>query len=86
MENIINYIHEFELTTMDGYDDCIDGVASRFEPDGTIREFVVYDTTKVINKIMDQSGMSYGEALEFHEYNQSCAYVGENTPAFLRKT
>jgi hypothetical protein len=27
--------------------------------------------------------MSYEEALEYYEYNQLGAYVGERTPAFL---
>jgi len=85
MKNIINYIHTSELTTMDGYNDCIDGVASRCEPDGTIREFVVYDTSKIINKLM-KDGMTHSEAIDFFEYNQSHTFLSDDMPAFLRKS
>ena len=67
-----------ELTTMDGYDDCVAGVCLRFgqEP------IVIYDREKVIEKLM-ADGMDYEEAEEFHEFNQAGAWVGELTPAFL---
>ena len=71
-------IESNELMTMDGYDDCIVGIGYRYgsEP------YVVYDTNKIIDKLM-KDGMSYHEATEFHEFNQSCAYVGPNTPGFI---
>ncbi len=68
-----------ELLTMDGYDDCIIGIGYRA---GESNNYVVYDTKKIINKLMKQ-GMSYHEAVEFHEFNQACAWVGDKTPAFV---
>lgn len=65
------------LLTMDGFDDCIVGVAYQFN-----RSFVVYDRQKVIEKLM-ADGMSHDEAVEFHEFNQAGAWVGDHTPAFL---
>jgi len=65
------------LLVMDGFDDCIVGVGQRFND-----YFVVYDYRKVIDKLMDD-GMSYEEAVEFHEYNQVGAWVGPRTPVFL---
>jgi light-regulated signal transduction histidine kinase (bacteriophytochrome) len=65
------------LLIMDGYDDCIVGIAEQFN-----RVFVVYDRTKVINKLVEQ-GMTLEEAEEFHEFNQAGAWMGEGTPAFL---
>lgn len=71
-------IESNKLMTMDGYDDCIVGIGYRYgnEP------YVVYDTNKIINKLMED-GMSYHEAYDFHEFNQACAYVGPNTPGFI---
>jgi hypothetical protein len=65
------------LLIMDGYDDCIVGIAEQFN-----RVFVVYDRTKVINKLVEQ-GMTLEEAEEFHEFNQANAWHGDHTPAFI---
>lgn len=67
-----------ELLLMDGYDDCIAGIVTRFgeEP------FVCYDREKVIEKLQ-ADGMSYEEAVEFHEFNQAGAFVGDRTPSFI---
>ena len=73
-------IKELGLKKMTGYDDCIVGVAYRFG-----ETFIVYDHEAVINQLMDNDGMSYVDAIEFHDYNQAGAYVGETTPAFLHK-
>lgn len=69
------------LIIMDGYDDCIVGVATRFGAGG-YEQFVVYDRQRVIQKLMSE-GMTEEEAWEFHDFNQSGAYTGEHTPAFL---
>ena len=65
---------------MDGYDDCIMGVASQFGRPPV----VAYDFDKVIQSLMEQ-GMTWEEAVEFHEYNQAGAWMGEYTPAFVRR-
>jgi hypothetical protein len=69
-----------ELLAMDGYDDCIEGVGTRANQ----IPFIVYNYEKVINKLMNQ-GMTYHEAIDFHEFNQASAWVGESTPVFLYK-
>ena len=66
-----------ELKVMDGYDDCIVGICQRFND-----TFVVYDRARVIQKLM-ADGMTFDEAMEFHEFNQLGAWVGAGTPAFL---
>ena len=66
-----------ELLVMDGHDDAIIGVGQRFTD-----YFVVYDLKKVISKLMED-GMTYEEAVEFHEFNQVGAWVGPRTPVFL---
>ena len=69
--------HDIELLVMDGHDDAILGVGQRFTD-----YFVVYDLKKVIAKLMED-GMTYEEAVEFHEFNQVGAWVGPRTPVFL---
>jgi hypothetical protein len=69
-----------EVLKMDGYDDCIEGICNRFgqEP------IICYNYEKVIEKLISE-GMTYEEAVEYHEYNQIGAYIGEKTPCFLTK-
>ena len=44
---------------------------------------VIYDWDLVI-KVNMEMGMTEEEALEFFDYNQGGAYVGENTPIFVK--
>jgi hypothetical protein len=67
-----------DLLKMDGYDDCIIGVVERFGGES----YILYDRELVLEKLQ-KGGMSYEEALEYYEFNQLGAYVGERTPAFL---
>ena len=62
---------------MDDYDECIMGVCNT---SGYPR--VVYNTEMVIENLISQ-GMSHEEAIEFHDFNQVGAYVGESTPIFV---
>lgn len=68
------------LMRMDGYDDCILGVASGY---GGEPRFV-YSYNRVIKRLM-ADGMTEEEAIEFHEFNQAGAYVGPQTPWFLEE-
>lgn len=65
------------LMVMDGYDDCIIGIGQRFNDYA-----VVYDFDRVIAKLM-ADGLTRDEAVEFHEFNQLGAWVGDRTPIFL---
>jgi len=67
-----------DLIFMDGFDDCIAGVIYGIDTPYKI----CYHSEKVICKLMDD-GMNYDEALEYHEFNQLNAYVGEHSPVFL---
>ena len=44
----------------------------------------VYDIEKVLMKF-ERDGMTAEQAIEYFEYNVQGAYVGEETPIFLRK-
>ena len=63
---------------MDGFDDCVLGVCYRFgqEP------IIAYDQNKVIAKLQED-GMTEEEAIEFFEFNQIGAWVGDTTPCFI---
>jgi hypothetical protein len=58
----------------DGLDDAVIGMTENGN--------VVYDVTKIHVILMSQ-GMTLDEAIEFHEYNISCTYVGEFTPVHI---
>ena len=65
---------------MDGFDDCIAGIVERIgQPD-----IICYDRDKVLDKLISQ-GMTDEEAVEYFEYNQKGAWMGEGTPCFIRK-
>jgi len=68
-----------DLLIMDGFDDCIVGIVERIGQDS----YVIYDKELVLEKLQNNGGMSYEEALEYYEFNQLGAYVGERTPGFL---
>lgn len=70
-----------DLLLMDGFNDCILGVATRFGSE----QFVIYDYDKVIASLESQ-GMTYEEAMDFYVQNQLGSYVGDHTPAFMTTT
>jgi hypothetical protein len=69
-----------DLLLMDGFDDCIIGICESF---GSV-PVVAYDYERVLANLQ-ASGMTYEEAVEYHEFNQAGAYVGEQTPVFIRR-
>lgn len=69
-----------EMLTADGLDDAIIGVGARCgQPD-----IVAYDVEKVIEILVTRDEMTYEEALEFYEFNIAGAWVGEQTPLWVR--
>ena len=67
-----------KMITMDGYDDCMLGICMRFGQE----DIVAYDYMKIIQKHIDD-GMTDEEAVEFFNFNQLGAWVGEHTPCFI---
>jgi len=67
-----------DLLFMDGYDDAIIGIEE-------MSNKVVYSVPKIIEILMKQ-GATRENAIEFYEYNQLGAYVGERTPIFVDTT
>jgi len=70
---------ELMFMTEDKYDKAIIGIAHRCG----MPSVVAYDTDKVIDVLMEEDGMTHEEAIEFHEFNQAGAYMGERTPMFI---
>ena len=66
-----------ELVKLDGYDDCILGVVTRF---GSL-PILCYDREKVIARLME-SDMTRTDAEEYFAFNIE-SWVGERTPCFL---
>lgn len=66
---------------MDGYDDCVLGIAFRCTNDPVL----VYDCDAVRDRLMTGSEMTYEEAEEWIEFNMTGAWVGEQTPFLLRR-
>ena len=76
----IEFIREYypDLLIMDGFDDCIIGICSRFGQS----DIVAYDLKKVIEKLM-ADGMTEEQAYEYYEFNQLGAGMGDLTPCFI---
>ena len=66
------------MLQMDGYDDCIAGVCTRF---GSM-PILIYDRSKVIRRL-EADGMSRDDAEGYFEVNMLGSWVGEDTPAYL---
>lgn len=67
-----------ELLTADGFDEAILGVVQRMDTFA-----VCYDQDKVIEILMRD--MTEEEAIEYFEFNIAGAWLGENTPFFLKR-
>lgn len=83
IENLLD--EEDEILFMDGFDEAIVGLGTRF---GITEPIVVYDKNKVIEILMndmesEDEDDSYTMALEYFEYNIIGAWVGDRTPMFI---
>jgi len=72
---------EEHQVVMDGYEDCVLGVVERFNQP----PIICYDKTKVLMKL-HEGGLDPEQALEYFEFNQLGAWVGEKTPCFITIT
>jgi len=75
---------EGEQTVMlaDGLEDALIGV-SLTQP-GRNETLAVYDYDKCAAVLVKRDGMSYEEAYEFLDFNTVGAWMGDETPVFLR--
>lgn len=43
----------------------------------------IYDSEQVIRCTVSADGMSFEDAVEWHEFNTFCAYMGPKTPLYV---
>ena len=68
------------MVTADGFETAFVAVAFRYNGN----DIAVYDYDLCIDVLIDRDTMSVEEAHEFMSYNVIGAYVGEETPLFIR--
>jgi len=73
---------EEAMLRINGYDDCIMGMACIWR-DQTRVEVLVYDGDAMVEELIKNSGLTFEEAHEYVEYNIEGAYVGERTPVIV---
>ena len=74
---------ELLFMTEEEFDEAIIRVASHKDPHTKkMVKAVAYDRDKVI-LVNESMGMTYDEAVEYFDFNQEGAYMGENTPIFV---
>jgi hypothetical protein len=64
---------------LDGFDDCIIGIVEEF---GNGKR-ILYDKTKMLEKLTKENLMTQSEAEEYFDYNILGLYAGEQNPVFL---
>jgi hypothetical protein len=68
------------LKKADGLDEALIGTAYRID----LGEILVYDFDKCVDIFMDINDWTEEEAIDWVEYNVVGAYVGEDTPIFVK--
>jgi len=63
----------------DGFEDALIGVGYQFNT-----QLAVYDWDKCITILMERDQISLEEAVEFMDFNVTGAWVGNNTPVFVK--
>lgn len=75
-------IEILRLEPADVYDPAVIGFAH--DPSDAVTR-LVYDCDRIIAQAVAFEGMSYEDAVEWHEFNTFCAYMGPTTPIFLQR-
>jgi len=75
-------IEILRMEPADVYDPAVIGFAH--DPSDAVTR-LVYDCDRVIAQAVAFEGMSYEDAVEWHEFNTFCAYMGPATPIFLQR-
>tara|TARA_R110000765_G_scaffold118133_1_gene212264 strand:- start:357 stop:617 length:261 start_codon:yes stop_codon:yes gene_type:complete len=70
-----------EAMMADGFDEAVIGMCVQFGCD----PLVAYDYDQCVDILMDRDKMTRIEAIDYIEFNVLGAYVGLNTPVFIKK-
>ena len=73
-----NYPYLSVLEPRSTFNKCIVGVVERIN-----LTCICYDTSKIIEALMEDSEMNYDDAWEYYEFNIQDAYMGIHSPVFL---
>lgn len=79
IDDIVEMFPEEEIIKCDGYDDCCIGYDYGF---GDIR--LIYSVKMVLDKMVNEDGLSEDEAIEHFEYNLRGSYLGLKTPIWCQ--
>lgn len=69
-----------EALFADGFEDALIGLGTQFS-----REVAIYDYDQCCEILVARDGMTWEEAVEWMEFNVCGAWLGDNTPIFLRE-
>ena len=69
-----------EAILCDGFNDAIIGMAERIN----LGPVVAYSVEKMLDIMIARDGMTYEEALEYYDYNIAGAWLGDNTPIYIK--
>jgi hypothetical protein len=78
LEEAKEYVGESGGLQMDGFDDCIIGIAERCSQ----QPLLVYSRDKIVEQLM-KDDLSYEEAQEYIDFNMAGAWMGEGTPLIM---
>jgi len=76
-----NEVAVLRIEPAEVYDPAVIAIAERGG-----EHFLVYDRDAVIAQAVAHEGMDYETAVEWHEFNTFCAWLGSGTPAFATTT
>lgn len=79
LDGLLEEWPDSEFLKVDGYDDCIIGVATRFG----MQPILAYNRGKMLKKMMEEDGLSYEEASEYFDFNIIGTWMGDLTPIFI---
>jgi hypothetical protein len=76
MNKLLDIDDAYGAIKLEGFDDCIIGLAEEFG--NGIR--IIYSKGKIIEKLTEE--MTHEEALEYYDFNILGGYFGEQNPIF----
>ena len=79
MNKLLDIDDAYGAIKLDGFDNCIIGIAEEFGNGPRI----IYSKEKIIEKLKEE--MTHEEALEYYDYNILGGYFGEQNPIFYLK-
>lgn len=82
-EKLEQYAEDTDIVLLfaDGFDAAIVGVGNQ----ASKSECVIYDYDSCVSILKERNNMSFEEAVEYLDFNTTSAWMGDNTPIFMRR-